>query len=348
VIVKLRQSLREVVPLPKVKKDPWSAWSAYRLDAAPPARPDDIALVRRYIALRRLAHGAKYAGQEERWLVRWICHLAQRGKRLADADTDDALAITELFDELTWAVASRRKFIGSLRKFHEWLVDQEKAERNPWRQVKPPRAEEKIPRVLPPAEQVRILEAANRPTWRDVRDRALVAVLQATGCRLSEVLDAQTGDLDLQAMTLRVTGKGRRERIAFLDDIAAGALRVYLDAVRPFLASSPAGPIFLGRHGRRMHPDVARDALRRLAARAGIRRHVWPHLLRHSLATEMLENGADIRHVQEILGHRSIRSTQRYTHVAPSRLREVYDRTHRAHRVRAAGADGDMPDAAGQ
>jgi integrase/recombinase XerD len=103
-------------------------------------------------------------------------------------------------------------------------------------------------------------------------------------------------------------------------------LCVYLAAVRPWLASSAAGPVFLGRHGKRLHPDVARDALRRAVARAQLGRHVWPHLLRHSFATDALEHGANLREVQELLGHADIRSTQVYTHVASSRLREVYER----------------------
>lgn len=314
------------MPRPRARPASWSAW---RLDAAP-LRPSDHAVIARYVRQRALAHSRKLADREERWIVRWTCHLGLRGRTLAQADEDDALAWTDQFDDWHWGASQRGSCMTALRVFHEWLCDRGLAERNPWRRLRPPRAIQRVPRLLRPDEINRMSRALVGPHWRLVRDRALLCTLASTACRIMEVLGLDVADLDLASGWATVCGKGRRERVVPLDAPAREALTIYLQVGRPCLTSAPGGPLFVGRHGGRLSGQVARDALDRAAVRAGVHKDVWPHLFRHSAATDLLNHGADLRHVQALLGHASIRSTERYTHVATDRLREVYDRTHSA------------------
>jgi integrase/recombinase XerD len=167
------------------------------------------------------------------------------------------------------------------------------------------------------------------------RDRALLELLYASGLRIGEALGLDRVDLLLDEALVRVIGKGDRERIVPVGDVALAALRAYLDGVRPaWLARASAGersrggPLFLGRRGGRMDRMTAWRAIRAAAVAAGLAEHVTPHTLRHSFATHLLEGGADLRVVQELLGHASINTTQRYTHVTGERLRQVYARAH--------------------
>ena len=167
-----------------------------------------------------------------------------------------------------------------------------------------------------------------------LRDRALLELLYAAGLRVSEALGLDGDDLDLDGASVRVVGKGDREREVPVGDVAIGWLRRYLETGRPALAAADrartarGGPIFLSDRGRRLGRNHAWFAVKRAAAAAGLGAHVSPHTLRHSYATHLLEGGADLRVVQELLGHASISTTQIYTHLTGERIREVYARAH--------------------
>lgn len=167
-----------------------------------------------------------------------------------------------------------------------------------------------------------------------LRDRALLELLYAAGLRVSEALGLDVDDLDLEDGGARVRGKGDRERVVPVGDVAVGWLRRYVAEARPMLLAggrAPArrgGPVFLGDRGRRLGRARAWTAVRNAAAAAGITARVSPHTLRHSFATHLLEGGADLRVVQELLGHASISTTQIYTHLTGERIREVYARAH--------------------
>ncbi len=167
-----------------------------------------------------------------------------------------------------------------------------------------------------------------------LRDRALLELLYAAGLRVSEALGLDGDDLDLDGGSVRVVGKGDREREVPVGDVAIGWLRRYLGTGRPALAAADrartarGGPVFLSDRGRRLGRNHAWFAVKRAAAAAGLGAHVSPHTLRHSYATHLLEGGADLRVVQELLGHASISTTQIYTHLTGERIREVYARAH--------------------
>jgi integrase/recombinase XerD len=188
-----------------------------------------------------------------------------------------------------------------------------------------------LPETLTPAEVERLLAA---PPQDDLRDRALLELLYACGLRISEALQLDLEDLSLEGAFVRVIGKGDKERLVPVGEVAVEALRAWIDGPRALLlerhhvAPIRGGPLFLAGTGKRLGRQQAWSVVKRAAERAGLAAHVSPHTLRHSFATHLLEGGADLRIVQELLGHASISTTQLYTHVTGERIREVYARAH--------------------
>ena len=241
--------------------------------------------------------------------------------------------------------------LAALRAFHRYAARSGMAPGDPWGAIATPRLPRRLPRVLEVDQVERLiavveadLDAADAaPTRRHdpdgaraiaLRDRALVETAYAAGLRISELAAAELGNLDLRRGELRVLGKGRKERIGLLGRPARGALEAYLGEGRPVLAArrSPLDDattaIFLNHLGASLGVRGLRGRLDRLRRLAGLPQGVSPHTLRHSFATHLLEGGADLRVVQELLGHESLATTQVYTHVSPARLQEAYRLAH--------------------
>ena len=243
--------------------------------------------------------------------------------------------------------------LAALRAFHRYASRAGLAPGDPWGAIATPRLPRRLPRVLEVEQVERLLgavdadlaDAANggsATARRDpdlaralgLRDRALVETAYAAGLRISELAAADLGSLDLRRGELRVLGKGRKERIGLLGRPAREALRGYLDEGRPVLLGRlpplEAVPtaVFLNHHGAQLGVRGLRGRLDRLRRLAGLPEGVSPHTLRHSFATHLLEGGADLRVVQELLGHESLATTQVYTHVSPARLQDAYRSAH--------------------
>jgi len=191
----------------------------------------------------------------------------------------------------------------------------------------------KLSRKLPPsltADQVRrILESPSPKTPLGLRDRALLELLYAAGLRASEILSLRIEQLDLPGRSARVIGKGDKERLVLLGSVAQESLQRYLDTARPKLVRAKSGgEVFLGNHGRRLTTSHLWGIVKKAAKTAGLDTRVYPHLLRHSFATHLLSGGADLRVIQELLGHASIGTTEIYTHVDEDRLAATVDRFH--------------------
>jgi integrase/recombinase XerD len=200
---------------------------------------------------------------------------------------------------------------------------------NPAAPLQLPRRPRRLPRALSPAETERLIEAAAGTTPRSLRDRALVELLYGAGLRVSEAVSLEKGGVDLDARIVRVVGKGGKERLVPLGRPAAEAVRRYLALGRAQLDRRYRPDLFLNARGGPLTRAGAFLVLRRLAEKAGLDPHrVHPHLLRHSFATHLLEGGADLRSVQEMLGHADLGTTERYTHVSDRRRREVYFSAH--------------------
>ncbi|MFA9444736.1 site-specific tyrosine recombinase XerD [Egicoccus sp. AB-alg6-2] len=197
-----------------------------------------------------------------------------------------------------------------------------------------------LPRVLRTDEVDRLLDAPDPGTPVGLRDRALLELLYASGARVGEACGLDVGAVDLPQAQVRLYGKGDKERIAPIGEPAVDALRAYLATARPALAGERAeDALLLNGRGGRLGTRDARSAVERAATAAGVG-HVTPHTLRHSFATHLLESGADIRVVQELLGHASLATTQRYTHLSRGRLREVHAMAHPRARTGRSSRDG--------
>jgi integrase/recombinase XerD len=217
----------------------------------------------------------------------------------------------------------------ALRSFFRQLVLLERRTDNPAAELDLPRRPRTLPRALSPAETERLIDAANGVTPRALRDRALVELLYGAGLRISEALGTTKSAVDLDARVVRVLGKGSKERVVPLGRPAVEAVRRYLALGRPHLDRRHRPELFLNARGGSLTRAGAFLILRRIADRAGLEPgRVHPHLLRHSFATHLLEGGADLRSVQELLGHSDLTTTERYTHVSDRRRRETYFDAH--------------------
>jgi integrase/recombinase XerD len=259
-----------------------------------------------------------------------LLHLQSRlGKPIASATTDDLRTyLAELrADGLAAATIARR--ISATRAFFVQQVLLGARTDNPAAELEPPRRRRKLPRTLSPREAERLIEASAGTKPTALRDAALVELLYGAGLRVSEAVGLERGDVDLDERLVRCTGKGGKERVVPVGRSAADALHRYLSRGRPYLDRRHRPELFLNAQGGPLTRAGAFLILRRLAAKAGLEPdRVHPHLLRHSFATHLLEGGADLRSVQEMLGHADLATTELYTHVTDRRRREAYFDAH--------------------
>jgi site-specific recombinase XerD len=214
--------------------------------------------------------------------------------------------------------------LAAIRTFYRQLVERGELSANPADLVSSPKKDSYLPRVLKPAEVTELLERIPASTPLDVRDRAMLELAYAAGLRAEELVNLDMSDVDPDGEQVRVEGKGGRTRVVPAGEHAWRALERYLARARPALDGGESQALFLSKSGRRLSTSDVRRRLRLQARRAGI----TPHTLRHSYATHLLEGGADLRAIQELLGHASIGTTQTYTRVESGRLKTVYARSH--------------------
>ena len=229
------------------------------------------------------------------------------------------------------AASSAARTLVSVRGLHRFLALEGQLDADPARRVSPPRIPARLPKAIPVEDVERLLEAASvGDTPASLRDRALLEVLYGTGARISEAVGLDIDDVEGEDGVVRLRGKGGKERIVPLGSYAAAALEAWQVRGRPTFAARGVGTpaLFLNARGGRLSRQSAWSVLRASAERAHLGGHLSPHTLRHSFATHLLEGGADVRVVQELLGHASVTTTQIYTLVTVQRLREVYAHSH--------------------
>jgi len=254
--------------------------------------------------------------------------------------------ITAFLEEMAKTGLSPRslaRLTASLRAFQRFLVQDGGGEALPLGDLPYPRHARKLPAVLSLEEVEALLEQPMPGDALGLRDRALLETLYGTGVRISELVYLDLEDLDLEEGEMRVMGKGSRERVVPVGGRAAEALATYLAHGRPRLSRSPSQrALFLNSRGGRITRQGVWGVVRKYAERVGLKDRMTPHTLRHSYATHLLENGVDLRYIQELLGHASVSTTQIYTHVSRKHLKEVYLRSH----PHAAGFPG-LPEGSG-
>ncbi|HKY32717.1 MAG TPA: tyrosine recombinase XerC [Candidatus Polarisedimenticolia bacterium] len=260
------------------------------------------------------------------------------GVRAAGLQSDlarlDPMAVRGHLARLT-AAGKRRSTIArkvsALRSFYDWLRRAGHVESNPARDVSTPRQERRLPRFLDPSGVRSLLEAPVRDGWLGQRDRAVLELLYATGMRVSELTSLLVHDLQPRDNEMRVMGKGRRERWVYFGRHARRSLDDYLRARASSLARSSEA-LFVNARGGALTDRSVRRIVDRQVRSAALQRRVSPHGLRHSFATHLLDRGADLRAIQELLGHASLATTQRYTHVTTERMMAVYQEAQQSMR----------------
>jgi integrase/recombinase XerD len=216
------------------------------------------------------------------------------------------------------------------KMFYRFLRLEERVAQNALELLSSPRLWERIPQVLSPDSVEKLLKAPRNEDRFYLRDRALLETLYATGSRASEVVNLQLADVHLESSFCKCTGKGSKQRVVPLGALAVSALKIYLQDLRPVLTQADKeNPwVFVSKGGKRLTREMLWILVKKYVRRAGLNSKVSPHTLRHSFATHLLEGGADLRTVQELLGHANIRTTQHYTHVDRSRLKAVHRQFH--------------------
>jgi integrase/recombinase XerD len=310
------------------------------------SRTDVVRAVRTYLDHLSVERGlaANTLSSYRRDLRRYLGYLAECGVESLD-EVSEATVSSFLVrlregdgEHPALSSTSAARTVVAVRGFHKFAVADGLAAVDPASSVKPPTPAKRLPKALPLADVEAILEAAGAPgTTLALRDRALLEVLYGTGARISEAVGLDVDDLDAVDGTVLLRGKGSKERLVPVGSYAREAVEVYLVRGRPELASAVSasstgrgagGALFLNARGGRLSRQSAWAVLVKAAERAGVTRDVSPHTLRHSFATHLLDGGADVRVVQELLGHASVTTTQVYTLVTVDNLREVFATAH--------------------
>jgi len=312
-----------------------AAAAAHEVEPAPAI----AAVVRSYLDHLAVERGlaANTLVSYRRDLRRYACCLTERG--IADlaevGEVDVAAFLTTLRegdgDHPPLSAGSAARAVVAARGLHRFAVREGLADADPSREVRPPMPPRRLPKAVGVDDVARLIEAAGFDrTPRAVRDRALLEVLYGTGARISEAVGLAVDDVDLGAGVARLRGKGGKERIVPMGSYAVAAVDAYLVQSRPALAAAGRGTpvLFLNARGGPLSRQGAWTVLRAAADKAGITAAISPHTLRHSFATHLLDGGADVRVVQELLGHASVTTTQIYTLVTVDKLREVYAAAH--------------------
>ncbi len=227
------------------------------------------------------------------------------------------------------AASSMARHLVSIKMLFRFLMLEGVVAESAVELINSPKLWQHLPKVLSPDMVDRLLMAPGREDRWPLRDRALLALLYATGCRVSEVCRLELHDIQLEQRTCRCLGKGNKERMVSLTPVAVAAIEAWLTGERPKLAAAAQdGPLFLARRGAPLSRLTVWKLVKRYAARIGASRGISPHTLRHSFATHLLAGGAEIRALQELLGHASVRTTQIYTHVDHSRIKAIHEQCH--------------------
>ncbi|QDU72326.1 tyrosine recombinase XerC [Mucisphaera calidilacus] len=257
--------------------------------------------------------------------------------RLRTADPVLVRDFLAKLDTFGYSSATMARKIATLRSFYKWMLKVSLVESNPMLLIRTPKQTKRLPKAITVEQVEKLLSAPDNRETLGARDRAILETLYSTGVRVSELVDLNRNDLDLDSQTLLVRGKGKKERIVPLGSHALAAIRHYLTLLEPDprftrirqeSLVNPAVPLFVNKNGGRLSSRSVRRKLDKYLIEVGLDPSISPHTLRHSFATHLLDNGADLRSVQELLGHQSLSTTQVYTHLSTNRMRTAYEEAH--------------------
>jgi integrase/recombinase XerD len=263
-------------------------------------------------------------------LRRFLNFIREKGiSEIVDCDTQDILQYLIHLRQEGLGASSRARHLVSLRGFFKFLLHEKVIDQNPAKVVDLPKKTLRLPNVLSPRDVQKLLDTPDAKTPKGVRDAAMLELIYAAGLRVSELTGLKVRDINMDGCFVRVFGKGSKERVVPFGSYARQKIDLYLQQARNDLLKGQVSPyLFIGRPGKPMTRQGFWKLLDRCARKAGIRKKITPHTLRHSFATHLLEGGADLRSVQIMLGHVDIATTQIYTHVAQSHLKKMHAKFH--------------------
>jgi integrase/recombinase XerC len=252
-------------------------------------------------------------------------------QRLLAVDVDEARTYLAYLNDKAYSKATIARKLATLRSFYKFLVKTSRVSSNPLAAIRTPKQEKKLPRFLEYEEVKRLLETPPTDSWLGARDRAILETLYSTGIRVSELVGLNMDDIDFLSEVIHIRGKGKKERITPISSSALQAIQHYMEFRNKRAQSNShfdSRVLFVNKHGQRLSTRSVRRKMDKYLKIAGLDPAISPHTLRHSFATHMLNNGADLRSVQELLGHQSLSTTQVYTHLTTRKLKEVYEDAH--------------------
>jgi integrase/recombinase XerC len=269
-------------------------------------------------------HTTKNYGIDLREFTKFIAE--KELKALTYLDIRSFLALLKTREYSKSSIARK---LACLRSFFKYLVRENILTQNPAAGIATPKKEKRLPSFMNPDEITKLLEAPAKNCWEEKRDKAILEILYSSGLRVSELVGLNHDDLDFFGGLVRVRGKGKKERIVPVGQMALGGLRAYLDMKPPREAPNAIKKqLFISRIGSRLTDRSVRRMILKYVKRTGLGKEISPHTFRHSFATHMLDRGADLRSVQELLGHANLSTTQIYTHVTTQRLKDAYAAAH--------------------
>lgn len=251
-------------------------------------------------------------------------------RRLLALTAEDIKAFLAFLGTQNYSKSTTARKLATLRSFYKFCVRRNYMQTNPLSSIRMPKQDKRLPKFLTVDEVNRLLRTPEDNSLLGARDRAMLEVLYSTGIRVSELVDLNAGDVDTQSQVIRIRGKGKKQRATPIGPTALSAIARYVDLRRADVRSPSFDQqaLFVNKHGQRLSTRSVRRKLDKYLATAGLDPTISPHTLRHSFATHMLDKGADLRSVQELLGHQSISTTQIYTHLTAKRLKQSYDDAH--------------------
>lgn len=289
-------------------------------------------LIDRYLAHLRIEGGLSKNTIEayRRDLAKFQLYLSrEQAVPIQEVTTETVRGFLGALHAARLSEVSAARCLSAVRGWLRFLRQEEVIKNNPAIGVEAGRRRIRLPNTLSRQEVMTLLELPCRPAWEDQRDRVMLELLYATGLRVTELTSVEVGQVNLDVGYLRVTGKGSKQRLVPMGEVARSLLQQYMEKIRPQLLKRRLSRfVFVTRRGGSMTRQAFWKSLRQRAQRAGITKRISPHVLRHSFATHLLEGGADLRSVQTMLGHSDIATTQIYTHVERERLKEVHARYH--------------------